>query len=110
MTTTPQPALPGLEPPAPSAGVLERAVHAHFAELGDLAPLETIRYAMCLELAQVMEAKRHGGRMSTYSNDSKLLAELLGLIGEDGTAAAGVDAELRRAIDAWTEHEHRRAS
>lgn len=112
MTTETQPAIPGLEPPTPAAGALERAVYAHFAAAGEEPTLlERVRLEMCLDLARVMQVKKTSGRTSMYANDSKLLAELLGLIGDGADAGAGVDADLRRAIDAWTDLEQsRRAS
>lgn len=105
MTTDPQPAIPGLEPPAPSAGRLERVVYdALVGERDDLSPLELVRVELCLELARVMSIKRTSGRTSTYSNDAKLFAELLGFAG-DGADVAGVDAELRAAIEQWNARE-----
>lgn len=111
MTTPAQPAIPGLEPPAPTAGRLERVVfEALVGDRTDLPPLELARVELCLELARVMAIKRTSGRTSTYSNDAKLFAELLGFIGEDAGAGGGVDAELRAAIEAWNAVEERKAS
>lgn len=111
MTTETQPAIPGLEPPAPSAGRLERAVHSALAAIDrDLSPLELARVELCLELARVMAIKRTSGRTSTYSNDAKLLAELLGFVGDGVEPASGVDAELRATLEKWNAVELERRS
>lgn len=105
--TTDAPALPGLELPAPSAGPLERAVREHFGDPAKLGPLERVRFELCLEAAQVMRSKATSGRTSMYAQDAKLLAELMGFLGDAAGEAAGPPG-LAEALEEWGELERRR--
>lgn len=106
MTTEPDDALPGLEPPAPTASQLERATRATIAALshdGQVRPgRDDATVALAIELAQIISEKRRSGRMSTIGNDARVLMELLGSLVPDA-AAADADSDLARAMAAWSE-------
>lgn len=99
------PPLPGLElPPAPPS-VLEAAVRRTLHALdaaGALNEANAARTALAIELAQVITTKRQSGRASTVGMDARVLMDLLDQLSpvEEG----GVDSELRRALEAWTDH------
>lgn len=98
-------ALPGLEPPARPAGVLEAAVRATITALaaeapgGQLPATQAARTALAVELAQVIEEKRAQGRMSTLGNDARVLMELLDKLAP--VDEAGVDEQLAEAMKRW---------
>ena len=95
--------LPGLEPPPARASVLEQAVRRTITALSSLGHIDerhAARCALAVELAQIIDAKKRTGKLSTVANDARVLVELLGKLvpkTEEGT-----DAELRKAMDEWT--------
>lgn len=93
--------LPGLEPPAATEGALSAAVRrtiaAHQAE-ERLSELDAGACAIALELCAIVEAKRRQGRMSTVSNDLRLLTELLDAMKPDDGEGSG---ELRAVMEEW---------
>jgi hypothetical protein len=96
-------ALPGLDVPAPPAGQLEEAVLATLEAMraqGLVKPTDAARVALAVDLCRVLEHKRVSGRVSTYSNDARVLMELLAGFAEDATEA---DAALVAAMEQWSE-------
>lgn len=96
-------ALPGLGADSDNipAGPLENAVLDTLKELHKsdlLRPRDAAKVALALDLCRVMAIKRRSGRTSTYSNDARLLSELL----DSFTAeeAAG-NAALTEAMQVW---------
>lgn len=84
------------------AGPLERAVvdtlrEYHAAEL--LKPRDAGKVALALDLCRVMAIKRRSGRTSTYSNDARLLSEILDSFVAEESAG---DAAITEAMQAWS--------
>lgn len=95
-------ALPGLEVPGPKTGALEAAVLTTLdlmREQGLVKPTDAARVALAVDLCRVLEHKRASGRVSTYSNDARVLMELLAGFAEDATEA---DAALVAAMAEWS--------
>jgi len=93
--------IPGLEPPV-RANPLLVAVDATIAELRELGlvkPTDAGRVALARQLAKVLEIKERSGRVSTYSNDARVLMELL-----EGFAAEASEGDmaLRKAMEDWS--------
>lgn len=96
--------IPGLEPPPPAANPLLVAVDetiAQLRELGLVKPTDAGRVALARQLAQVLAIKEATGRVSTYSNDARVLMELL-----EGFAAEASEGDhaLRVAMDEWSSY------
>jgi hypothetical protein len=95
--------LPGLgsEETTP-ASPLEVAVEATLREYAAaelLKPRDAAKVALVLDLARVMAIKRRTGRTSTYSNDARLLSEILDSFVAEETAA---DAAVTEAMQQWS--------
>lgn len=105
-SSTPE-TLPGLDEAARSSLIgdrgsnLERAVLAtldEYRSAGLLTARDAGKVALAIDLVRVMDGKRTRGRTSTYSNDARLLNEILdGFVGEE----AGGDERLREAMSQW---------
>lgn len=115
--TEPQPTLPGLDDDAPTSTSgrdhLRGQVLATLREYrtaGLVTNRDAARVALCLELAEIIGIKKRGGRLSTVSNDARLLDEILtSFVGE----GQEVDEKLAEAMAAWSaevERERRQAS
>ena len=93
--------IPGLEPPALANPLLEAVEEtiAELRELGLVKPTDAGRIALARQLAKVLAIKERSGRVSTYSNDARVLMELL-----EGFAAEASegDAALRKAMEDWS--------
>lgn len=95
--------LPGLgseETGEPSP--LEAAVKVTLSEYADaqlLKPRDAGKVALALDLTRVMAIKRRSGRTSTYSNDARLLYEILDSFVAEETAG---DAAVVEAMQQWT--------
>jgi len=74
---------------------------AQLRELGLVKPTDAGRVALARQLAKVLEIKERSGRVSTYSNDARVLMELL-----EGFAAEASEGDqaLRVAMDAWSKY------
>jgi predicted nucleic acid-binding Zn ribbon protein len=99
--------LPGLEDGVDSRravtdleSAVRRTIAAH-QELDHLTEVDAGKCAIAIELCQVAARKRAGGRMSTISNDLRLLQEILDSLTPD--ADTDVDAKLRAAMAEWSE-------
>lgn len=98
------PTIPGLELPGAGekrTGALELAIRVTLEELGRLElvkPVDAGRVALALELGQVLELKKHSGRLSTYGNDARVLMELLASFKDE---ADEVDDDLRATLERW---------
>lgn len=95
------PTIPGLEPPVranPLLVAVDETI-AQLRELGLVKPTDAGRVALARQLAKVLAIKEQSGRVSTYSNDARVLMELL-----EGFAAEASegDAALRAAMDQWS--------
>jgi hypothetical protein len=98
-----QPTLPGLDEdtPMPSGRLVAevRSTLRTYRDAGLITARDAARVALCLELAQIIEVKRRGGRLSTVHNDARLLDEILcSFVGE----GQEVDEKLREAMTAWS--------
>lgn len=100
-----QPTLPGLDDDDPTPlgrdFLVEqvRATLRHLRDAGLVTARDAARVALCLELAQIIGIKRRGGRLSTVSNDARLLDEILcSFVGE----GQEVDEKLAEAMAAWS--------
>lgn len=105
--TDDQLALPGLDKPDRKPAKLEDAVRRTLAALeadGLLEERHAARLQLAIELAQIITLKRQTGRVSTVSNDARVLVELLDRILPDDQ---GVDAALREAMAKWAEEVER---
>lgn len=108
-----QPALPGLEDNAPSSlpSALETAVRRTIRQLAaeDLLTESLAGHlALALQMARIIDVKTRSGRLSTVSNDARLLTELLdNLTGrdQDGDGGQGM-AQLAAAMRDWAESGH----
>lgn len=101
--TEPDP-LPGLEPPARTAGALERAVHRTITALNADEPLLeklAAHTALVVKLAQIIDDKHASGRMSTVGNDARVLVDLLEALAPVEAGGPSVDQELAAAVAAW---------
>lgn len=99
--------LPGLEDVDGSKRIVtdledavRRTVRAH-EQLGHLGEVDAGKCAIAIELCQVAARKRAGGRMSTVSNDLRLLSEILESF--TPTTDSDVDARLQAAMAEWSE-------
>lgn len=96
--------LPGMESDQGDGGELAAAVRRTIAahhQLGHLAELDAGKCAIALELCNVAVTKRVQRRLSTVSNDLRLLSELL----DSMTPANGdVDGKLEQAMREWEQH------
>lgn len=97
--------LPGLDDDheAGSSSVdLERAILSTLDEYrgaGLVTRRDAGKVALAVHVCRVMEDKRRRGRTSTYSNDARLLNEILdGFIAEEGAG----DERLRAAMAEWS--------
>lgn len=94
--------LPGLDDVRPGEGPLAKAVRrtiaAHQAQ-SHLGEVDAGRCAIALELCAIVQAKQAQGRLSTVSNDLRLLTELLAELSPEGGDEA--NEGLRKAMDAW---------
>lgn len=96
-------ALPGVGGPAGDGGELEAAVRRTIAEhtaRANLGEVDAGKCAIAIELCRVAVRKRASGRMSTVSNDLRLLAELLDSMKPETSSEA--DEKLRKAMEEWT--------
>jgi hypothetical protein len=99
-----QPTLPGLDEDAPNAGdrdrllVEVRSTLRQYRDAGLVTNRDAAKVALCEELATIIGIKRRGGRLSTVSNDARLLGELLDSFVGEGQA---VDEKLAEAMAAW---------
>lgn len=102
-STESQPTLPGLDDdtPMPTDHLTKqvRATLREYRTAGLVTSRDAARVALCLELAQIIGIKRRGGRLSTVSNDARLLDEILcSFVGE----GQEVDEKLAEAMAAWS--------
>lgn len=112
--TETQPALPGLDDESPNAGDRDRLLREvrstlrQYRDAGLVTNRDAAKVALCEELATIIGIKRRGGRLSTVSNDARLLGELLDSFVGEGQA---VDEKLAEAMAAWqAEIDHERSS
>lgn len=103
--------LPGLEQLDPEwaaslpsgMSALESSVRRTLAALSEdekLAEHDAGRTALAVELARIIAVKTHTGKLSTVSNDARLLLELLdSLAGDEGDS--GLDARLAEKMGEW---------
>lgn len=102
--TEAQPTLPGLDVDEPDRGgdhlrEQVRATLREYRTAGLVTSRDAARVALCLELATIIGIKRRGGRLSTVSNDARLLDEILcSFVGE----GQEVDEKLAEAMAAWS--------
>lgn len=97
--------IPGLDVPSSSSSgnpllvAVEQTI-AELRELGLVKPTDAGRVALAMQLAKVLEIKERTGRVSTYSNDARVLMELL-----EGFAAEATEGDqaLVIAMKAWSE-------
>lgn len=82
---------------------VRRTIAAHTAQ-AHLGEVDAGKCAIALELCRVAVRKRASGRMSTVSNDLRLLSEVLESMSPATTSEA--DEQLRVAMAEWAEHEH----
>ncbi len=93
--------LPGLDDDRPIDADLVREVRStlrQYRDAGLVTNRDAAKVALCEELATIITIKRRGGRLSTVSNDARLLAELLDSFVGEGQA---VDEKLAEAMAAW---------
>lgn len=94
--------LPGLEsvsgqPHSPLAEAIRRTISALDGQ-ARLGEKDAARLQLALTMADVIDAKRASGRMSTIGMDAKVLVDLLeGIVGD----AESVDDDLKRALAEW---------
>jgi hypothetical protein len=84
--------------------VLELAVRRSLRALAveeRLTESDAARTALALSLAQVIETKQRTGRLSTVSNDARVLMELLESL--KPSQLEDDDEELKRALREWGE-------
>lgn len=112
-----QAALPGLEDRAPDIVTpdLEVAVRRTIAALAEsdaLSEASSAQLQLAIDLARIIDAKRRSNRMSTVSNDARLLSEILDkLSGRD--VMPGDESGQRLLLEAmrqWGESGHVAAS
>lgn len=93
--------LPGLDDAKPGesalAAAVRRTIAAHQAQ-AHLGEVDAGACAIALELCAIVTAKQAQRRLSTVSNDLRLLHELLQAMSPDEGAA---DGKLREAMEAW---------
>lgn len=82
------------------AGV--RRTIAELARLDKLGEIDAGRLAVSVALARMMAKKEASGRMSTVSNDARLLIELLDSFTE-GEELTGVDDRLAEIMAQWAD-------
>lgn len=100
--TEPQPMLPGLDDDRAHEpdhlAKMVRATLREYRDAGLITSRDAAKVALCEELAAIITVKRRGGRLSTVSNDARLLGELLdSFIGE----GQQIDERLAEAMAAW---------
>lgn len=99
-----QPFIPGLgNDDVLPEGPLELAVLqtlTEYARADLLKARDAGKVALALDLCRVMAGKRRSNRTSTYSNDARLLGEILDSFVAEETAG---DAALVEAMRAWGE-------
>jgi hypothetical protein len=82
---------------------LERAVLStlgEYAGAGLVKPRDAGKVALALDLCRVMAGKRRSNRTSTYSNDARLLAEILdSFVAEESAGDAAVTEAMREWSD-----------
>jgi hypothetical protein len=107
MTTEPNDALPlpGLEQydGQRALGDVEKGVRRTLRALADLERLTEIdagHLAVAVSLSRIIAKKEASGRLSTVSNDARLLVELLDSFVDDGEGG-DVDEQLRKAMEEW---------
>lgn len=85
------------------SGPLERAVLAtlgEYAGAGLVKARDAGKVALALDLCRVMAGKRRSNRTSTYSNDARLLAEILdSFVAEESAGDAAVTEAMREWAD-----------
>lgn len=85
------------------SGPLERAVLAtlgEYAGAGLVKARDAGKVALALDLCRVMAGKRRANRTSTYSNDARLLAEILdSFVAEESAGDAAVTEAMREWAD-----------
>lgn len=96
--------LPGMEDPTPrQVQYLEVGVRrtiARLVELGYVDEMHAAHTAAAIELAQIIDAKKSSGKMSTVGNDMRAMIELLDRLvpeREDGEA----NKLLNQMLEAW---------
>lgn len=84
-------------------GPLERAVLAtlgEYAGAGLVKARDAGKVALALDLCRVMAGKRRSNRTSTYSNDARLLSEILdSFVAEESAGDAAVTEAMREWAD-----------
>lgn len=84
------------------ASPLESAIVSTLTELqaeGLLRPRDAGRVALALDITRVMAIKRRSGRTSTYSNDARLLYDILESFEPDTNTG---DEALKATMATWT--------
>ena len=111
--TEAQPMLPGLDDDAPAQPGRDylteqvRVTLRAYRDAGLVTGRDAARVALCLELAAIIGVKRKQGRMSTVSNDARLLDEILcSFVGE----GQEVDEKLAEAMRLWSAEVERERS
>lgn len=105
-----QPTLPGLDDDKAHEpdhlAKMVRSTLRDYREAGLVTNRDAAKVALCEELATIITIKRRGGRLSTVSNDARLLAELLDSFVGEGQA---IDEKLAEAMRQWEADEARQA-
>jgi hypothetical protein len=108
MTTIGDPLpLPGLEdlPPDRAVGYVETGVRRTLAALAATARLAEVdagHLAVAIALSRIITQKEARGRLSTVSNDARLLVELLDTFTAEDESE--IDGDLRAAMQEWITH------
>ncbi len=93
--------LPGLDEPKQGesalAAAVRRTIAAHQAQ-AHLGEVDAGACAIALELCAIVQLKQAQRRLSTVSNDLRLLHELLTAMSPDDSEG---DEKLRDAMEAW---------
>jgi len=108
VTTDPNPPqpLPGLEHLGDNSrpSQVEVGVRRTLAELWrtqKLTEVDAGRTAVAISLAKMMAAKERSGRGSTFSNDARLLVELLESMAGEAAEGAAFEAQLTATMAQW---------
>lgn len=96
--------LPGLEdvPSDRAVGYVEAGVRRTLAALvaaDKLAEVDAGHLAVAVALSRIITQKEARGRLSTVSNDARLLVELLDAFTAEDESA--IDGDLRAVMDEW---------